>query len=55
MGTAYHVDLHIWVDGSMTVREGHSIAHKVKDKILTHVPQVKDVHIHVEPSPNSTG
>lgn len=49
MGTAYHVDLHIWVDGRIPVEKGHDIAHRVKDKILMNVPEVIDVHIHVEP------
>lgn len=52
MGTGYQVDLHIWIDGSLTVKHGHDIAHKVKDRIMEKVPRVLDVHIHVEP--NST-
>ena len=50
METAYHVDLHIWVNGDISVEIGHDIAHKVKNEILKNVPQVIDVHIHVEPS-----
>lgn len=50
MGTSYHIDLHIWVDGNIMVEEGHEIAHSVKDKIIKNIPQVMDVHIHVEPS-----
>ncbi|WOK07284.1 cation diffusion facilitator family transporter [Imperialibacter roseus] len=52
MGTGYHVDLHIWINGDLTVKHGHDIAHEVKDKIMKNVPYVLDVHIHVEP--NST-
>ena len=50
MGTGYHVDLHIWIDGDLSVTQGHTIAHEVKDRILKEVPQVLDVHIHVEPA-----
>lgn len=50
MGVGYHVDLHVWVDGQITVEKGHDIAHLVKDRILANVPQVIDVHIHIEPS-----
>lgn len=49
MGRGYQVDLHIWVNGDISVRKGHDIAHRVKNEILTNVPQVIDVHIHVEP------
>lgn len=49
MGTGYQVDLHIWVDGNISVENGHDIAHRAKNEILTNVPQVIDVHIHVEP------
>jgi cation diffusion facilitator family transporter len=48
-GMKYHVDLHIIVDGRMTVREGHLIAHKVKDHLQKVISQLADVLIHVEP------
>lgn len=48
-GMTYHVDLHIAVDASMTVKAGHDIAHRVKDNILNELPQIADVLIHVEP------
>ncbi|MFV8225744.1 cation diffusion facilitator family transporter [Christiangramia aquimixticola] len=48
-GMTYHIDLHIAVDASITVKEGHDIAHRVKDEILLKLPQVADVLIHVEP------
>ncbi|MEQ9149232.1 MAG: cation diffusion facilitator family transporter, partial [Cytophagales bacterium] len=49
MGPAYHVDLHIWVDSELTVEKGHQIAHKVKDRLIESIPQIIDVHIHIEP------
>lgn len=48
-GISYHIDLHIVVDGLKTVKEGHDIAHQVKDKLKTDFPQINDVLIHVEP------
>ncbi|WP_026934989.1 cation diffusion facilitator family transporter [Christiangramia echinicola] len=48
-GMTYHVDLHIAVDASISVKEGHDIAHRVKDEILLKIPQIADVLIHVEP------
>jgi cation diffusion facilitator family transporter len=51
-GLAYLVDLHVEVDGDLTVREGHRIAHESKDAVMAAVPQVLDVLVHVEPVPH---
>lgn len=48
-GTAHFVDMHVWVDPSMTVREAHDIAHRVKDAIRAELPVIEDVLIHIEP------
>lgn len=48
-GMKYHVDLHILVDGDISVTQGHDIAHTVKDTLMDHIPSLADVHIHVEP------
>jgi cation diffusion facilitator family transporter len=50
MGFDFFVDLHIKVDGSLSVAEGHRIAHLVKDSILKNNNHVKGVLIHVEPA-----
>jgi cation diffusion facilitator family transporter len=50
-GLEYLVDIHIEVDPEITVREGHTIAHRVKDHLLARVVTVKDVLVHVEPAP----
>lgn len=55
-GMNYHVDLHIAVNAEISVKEGHSIAHQVKDDLLDNLPEIVDVLIHVEPDdelPNS--
>jgi cation diffusion facilitator family transporter len=49
MGFDYFVDIHIQVDGSLTVSEGHAIAHAVKAKLLGSDLRIKDVLVHVEP------
>lgn len=48
-GMNYFVDLHIAVKAEITVKQGHDIAHQVKDKLLKDIPQIADVLIHVEP------
>lgn len=49
MGTTYLIDMHIEVEGSLSVRDAHELAHEVKDQIRTQNPQVIDVLVHVEP------
>lgn len=49
MGLSYYVDLHIVVNGQISVREGHRIAHSVENAILKALPQVSEVLVHVEP------
>lgn len=44
------VDLHVHVDGQLTVSEGHDIAGDVKRRILMQGPDVVDVVVHVEPA-----
>lgn len=50
ISTAIQVDMHIVVDGSISVREGHCIADDVKDQIISGIPDVLDVVVHVDPS-----
>lgn len=50
MGLDLYVDLHVIVDGALTVRAGHEIAHQVKDAIRAEHPSVADVLVHIEPS-----
>jgi len=48
-GLKYHVDLHAIVDANITVKEGHSIAHKLKDTLIEKIPNLEQILIHVEP------
>ncbi|GAA0191156.1 cation diffusion facilitator family transporter [Fulvivirga kasyanovii] len=50
MGVMHVVDMHIWVDSDMTVAEGHEIAHNVKNHVKSHLPEILDVLVHVEPA-----
>jgi len=53
MGLELWIDIHIEVDGNISVREGHAIAHLVKDRIRSENPLVADVLVHVEPADDS--
>jgi cation diffusion facilitator family transporter len=48
-GLSYLVDIQIRVAGDLSVREGHDIAHVVKDVLLASPLRVSDVTVHVEP------
>ena len=48
-GMDYFVDLHVIVDGYLTVREGHQIGHNLKDDLMRHFPKIRDVLVHIEP------
>ena len=50
MGLDYWVDLHVEVDGALSVRDGHTIAHAVKDAVRAAEPAVVDVLVHIEPA-----
>lgn len=52
-GLQYHFDLHLEVDGWISVDAGHQIAASVRDHIRQHIPAVSDVLVHVEPAPAS--
>ena len=49
-GLEYFIEIHVEVDGQMTVDEGHRIGHNVKDRLLIELPRVRDVHVHIEPA-----
>lgn len=50
MGLDYYIDIHIIVDGNLTVHDGHEIAHNVKDYLMNTFPQISNVLVHVEPA-----
>lgn len=48
-GMKYHVDLHAKVNANITVKEGHDIAHLLKDTLRFEIPELGHVLIHIEP------
>jgi cation diffusion facilitator family transporter len=59
-GTTYHhlrtrragrrkfADFHLLVDGGLSVRDGHTLAHRVEERLLVAVPGL-EVTVHIEP------
>jgi cation diffusion facilitator family transporter len=54
-GMQYFAELHVQVDGEMSVLSGHRIGHEVKAVLLEAFPELLDVVIHLEPSPRAGG
>ena len=48
-GLGYLMDIHVEVDGEVTVTEGHGIGHRVKDRLVDSSLPITDVVIHIEP------
>jgi cation diffusion facilitator family transporter len=53
MGFRYYVDLHVLVNGRISVTQGHRIAHDVKSTLLARDPKIAEVLVHVEPTLDS--
>lgn len=51
-GLRYHIDLHAIVDGDLSVRKGHDIAHNLKDTLKEKLPELGGILIHIEPDEN---
>jgi cation diffusion facilitator family transporter len=49
LGFNYYVDLDLLVDGDISVRTGHDLAHTVQARIKEEFPLVNKVFVHVEP------
>ncbi len=54
-GLALWVDIHVEVDGKLSVREGHEIAHLVKGRLKKSDLRILDALVHIEPSPPEPG
>ncbi|MCU0343080.1 MAG: cation diffusion facilitator family transporter [Ignavibacterium sp.] len=50
MGFQYYIDMHVIVDGNISVHKGHAISHKVKDELVETFKNISDVLIHIEPA-----
>lgn len=49
-GMKYHVDLHAIVNANISVKEGHDLAHKLKDTLRSKILELGHVLIHIEPN-----
>lgn len=49
-GMTYVVDLHLEIDGSLSVFEGHEISHALKDHLMEVFPYLTEILIHIEPA-----
>ena len=54
ISSSLQVDMHVVVDGSISVRDGHAIADEVESHIMAEIPEILDVVIHVDP-PDAAG
>ncbi len=50
MGFEYYIDIHVIVDGNISVYKGHEISHVVKDHLMKKNPQISNVLVHIEPA-----
>jgi cation diffusion facilitator family transporter len=48
-GMVYHIDLHAVVDGNLSVRKGHELAHRLEKFLRDNIPGLGNVLIHIEP------
>jgi cation diffusion facilitator family transporter len=49
-GMQFHVDLHAIVDANISVKEGHALAHQLKDILKSEIVELGQVLIHIEPN-----
>jgi cation diffusion facilitator family transporter len=49
-GLGYWADLHVEVDGAVSVHEGHRIAHTVKNALRDSELRILDATVHIEPA-----
>jgi len=50
-GVGYFVEIHAIVDGDISVRQGHEIAHQIKERLAAGKRRIIDTVVHIEPSP----
>jgi cation diffusion facilitator family transporter len=49
LGLHLGLDIHVVVDGDLSVRRGHAIAHEVEAKLRSSQHRINDVTVHIEP------
>ncbi len=53
-GLKYLVELHAIVNGEISVRKGHEIAHLLSDTLISVIPEIKQVMVHIEPNDSNS-
>jgi len=53
VGGQVYVTLHLEVEGSLSVGQGHALASQLEDMLRQEIPKVADVDVHVEPRERS--
>lgn len=48
-GLGYHMDIHVVVNGDLSVRHGHLISHEVKSALIESEHPINDIVVHIEP------
>ncbi|MFR9721730.1 cation transporter dimerization domain-containing protein [Aeromonas diversa] len=43
------VDLRISIDHFITIKEGHDLSHSIKQQLMDHFDNIKEVLIHLNP------
>lgn len=54
-GLGWWMDIHVQVDGDLTVHQGHDIGHQVQDALTRSELPIEDVVVHIEPYPRPPG
>ncbi len=49
-GGAFYIDLHLEVDGQITVQQGHDISEAVKETLMNNKSNIIEVMVHLEPA-----
>lgn len=53
LASSIYIDLHLEVDGRLSVIQGHDISEEVKTDLIRNNPNIIDVMVHLEPEINS--
>ncbi|NGF57313.1 cation transporter [Parapedobacter sp. SGR-10] len=49
IGMSFIVDIHAVVHADLSVKDGHDIAHALKDYLMAKIPDISNVFVHIEP------
>ena len=55
IGMLFQIDLHAVVNPNLSVREGHTIAHNLKDYLMDNLDNIGNVFVHIEPFEEEDG